>query len=209
MESQIKRYMPSKVELEGLDRIISKNKELEELMKDEESNLERIIHAIDGLKNINNNMKTIMKQFFIALQQTSMTSDIYRPKYANFKNQELIENLLEREEKYKKIIKSQAEKHNDNSGIEELNNVFSTIIVDSKDKKLSKYMKKTLKDIKFHDDFKPIFSEVGTKELTRDELKQMKSDPKKGPRFNNIKKITTVNVPSLNNDATIISSTST
>ena len=32
----------------------------------------------------------------------------------------------------------------------------------------------------------------------------MKSDPKKGPRFNNIKKITTVNVPSLNNDATII-----
>jgi len=53
-----------------------------------------------------------------------------------------------------------------------------------------------------------IFSEVGTKELTRDELKQMKSDPKKGPRFNNIKKITTVNVPSLNNDATIISSTS-
>ena len=132
MESQIKRYMPSKVELEGLDRIISKNKELEELIKNEESNLERIIQAIDGLKNINTNMKTIMKQFFIALQQTSMTSDIY--KYANFKNQELIENLLEREEKYKKIIKSQAEKHNDNSGIEELNNVFSTIIVDSKER---------------------------------------------------------------------------
>ena len=69
MESQIKRYMPSKVELEGLDRIISKNKELEEIIKNEESNLERIIQAIDGLKNINNNMKTIMKQFFIALQQ--------------------------------------------------------------------------------------------------------------------------------------------
>ena len=78
MESQIKRYMPSKVELEGLDRIISKNKELEELIKDEESNLERIIQAIDGLKNINNDMKTIMKQFFKALQQTSMTSDIYK-----------------------------------------------------------------------------------------------------------------------------------
>jgi len=198
--------MPSKVELEGLDRIISKNKELEELIRDEESNLERIIQAIDGLKNINNNMKTIMKQFFIALQQTSMTSDIY--KYTNFKNQELIESLLEREEKYKKIIKSQAIKHNDDSGIEELNNVFSTIIVDSKDKKLSKYMKKTLKDIKFHDDFKSVFSEVGTMELSPDELKQMKSNPKKGPRFNNIKKITTVNVPSLNNDATIISSTS-
>ncbi len=207
MKSQIKRYMPSKVELEGLDRIISKNKELEELIKNEESNLERIIQAIDRLKNINNNMKTIMKQFFIALQHASLTSDIY--KYANFKNPELIETLLEREERYKKIIKSQAEKHNDNSGIEELNNVFSTIIVDSKDKKLSKYMKKTLKDIKFHDDFKPIFSEVGTKESTRDELKQMKSDLKKGHRFNNIKKITTVNVSSLNNDATIISSTST
>ena len=59
MESQIKRYMPSKIELEGLDKIISKNKELEELIKNEESNLERIIQAIDGLKNINTNMKTI------------------------------------------------------------------------------------------------------------------------------------------------------
>ena len=68
-------------------------------------------------------------------------------------------------------------------------------------------MQKSLKDIKFHDDFKPIFSEIGTKELTPNELKNMKSNPKKGPRFNNIK-ITTVNVPSLNNDATIISSTS-
>lgn len=202
MESQIKRYMPNKIELEGLDRIISKNKELEELVRDEESNLERIIQPIDGLKNMNTNMKTIVKQFFIALQQTSMTSDIY--KYANFKNQELIETLLEREEKYKKIIKSQAEKHNDNSGIEELNKVFSSIIVDSEDKKLSKYMKKTLKDIKFHDDFKPAFSEVGTKEFTSNELKQMKSNPKKDPRFNNINKITTVNVPSIDNDATII-----
>lgn len=54
----------------------------------------------------------------------------------------LIEKLLERKEKYKKIINSHAEKHNDNSIIEELNNIFSTIIVRSKDKKLSKYMKK-------------------------------------------------------------------
>ena len=122
MESQIKRYMPSKVELEGLDKIISKNKELEELIKNEESNLKRIIQAIDGLKNINNNMKTIMKQFFIALQQTSMTSDIY--KYANFKNQELIE----RRKNIRKLLNLKL-KHNDDSGIEELNNVFSTILV--------------------------------------------------------------------------------
>ena len=92
--------MPSKIELEGLVRIISKNKELEELIRNEESNLARIIQAIDGLKNMNTNMKTIVRQFFIALQQTSMTSDIY--KYANFKNQELIENLLEREENIRK-----------------------------------------------------------------------------------------------------------
>ena len=202
MESKIKRYMPTKIELEGLDRIISKNKELEDLIRNEEGNLERIIKAIDGLKNINSNMKTIMKQFFVALQQVSMTSDIY--KYANFRNQELIEMLFEREKKYKRIIKSQAEKHNDNSGIEEMNNVFSTIIVDSKDKKLSKYMKKSLKDIKFHEDFKSVFSQVGTQEATGNELKQMKSDPRKGPRFNHIKKITSVNVPSINNDATII-----
>lgn len=32
MNSQIKRYMPSKVEVQGLDKIILKNNELEELM---------------------------------------------------------------------------------------------------------------------------------------------------------------------------------
>lgn len=63
-----------------------------------------------------------MKQSFVALQQTSITSDIY--KYTNLKNQKLIENLLEREEKYKKIIKSQVEEHNDNSRTEELNTVM-------------------------------------------------------------------------------------
>lgn len=61
-----------------------------------------------------------------------------------------------------------------------------------------------MKDIKFHNDFKPVFSEVGNKELTRNELKQMKFDYKKEPRFNNIKKITSTNITSLNNDATII-----
>lgn len=37
-------------------------------MRNEENNLEYIIEAIDGLKSVNNNIKTIIKQFFIALQ---------------------------------------------------------------------------------------------------------------------------------------------
>ena len=46
-----------------------------------------------------------MRQFSIAVQQTGMTSDIYRYILcANFKNQELIKNLFEREEKDWKII---------------------------------------------------------------------------------------------------------
>lgn len=43
MKSQMKRYKPSNVELEGVDKVISKIKELKELMKDAESNLETII----------------------------------------------------------------------------------------------------------------------------------------------------------------------
>ena len=62
-----------------------------------------------------------IKERIIKIDLFSFEFLIY--KYANFKNQELIENLLERKKKYKEIIKSQAIKHNDNSGIEELNNV--------------------------------------------------------------------------------------
>ena len=45
MESQIKWYMRFKVELESLDRMM-------------ESNLERIIQAIERIKKLNNNIKT-------------------------------------------------------------------------------------------------------------------------------------------------------
>lgn len=41
--------MPSKVELKGLNRIMSKNNELEELIRDEEGNSERIINAIEKI----------------------------------------------------------------------------------------------------------------------------------------------------------------
>lgn len=44
-------------------------------------------------------------------------------------------------------------------------------------------MKISLKDSKFHDDFKPIFSEIGTEESTPDEFRKMKSNPKKGPTY--------------------------
>lgn len=131
-----------------------------------------------------------------------MTSDIC--KYAYSQNRKLIKTLLEWEETYKKIIKSQVEKHNDNFRVKELNNVFSIITVDSKDETLSKYMKKILKGIEFHNDFECAFLEVGVKEFTHNELKQMKCDAKNRPRFNDIKKITAVNVPSINNNATII-----
>lgn len=48
-------------------------------------------------------MKTIIKQFFIALQQISMTSYSYIDKYTNFKSQELIGTLFE---KWKNIKQS-------------------------------------------------------------------------------------------------------
>jgi hypothetical protein len=64
-------------------------------------------------------------------------------------------------------------------------------------------MSNTLKNIKFHDDFKPIFDVEGKKTYTDKELKDMKSS-RRGPTFKNIEKITTVNVPSLKNGAEII-----
>lgn len=77
-------------------------------------------------------------------------------------------------------------------------------IVETKNNKpLSKYMSNTLKNIKFHDDFKPIFDNEGIQTYSDEELKNMKSG-RKGPTFKNIEKITTVNVPSLKNGAEII-----
>lgn len=203
MEKRIKKYSPTTEEIKQLDEIITNNKELQELIADDENSLEMIINSINSIKTMSNEMKEMVKLFFITLHKSDMSSKVYR--YSNFRNQETIDILLEREKKYVKIIKNQAKKHNDLDGLKELDKIFSTIIIEKKDKKISKYMEKTFKDIKFHDDFKPIFSEIGIKEYTSDELKNMKSDKKKGPRFNNINKITTVNIPSTSEDSTVIS----
>lgn len=203
MEKQIKRYSPSNEELKQLDEIISNNKELQELISDEENNLEKIIDSINEIKSMSDRMKEMIKLFFVTLHKSDMSSKIYQ--YSNFRNQDTINILLEREKRYIEIIKNQAKKHNDFDGIKELDKIFSTIIVEKKDKKISKYLQKSFKDIKFHDDFKPIFNEIGTKEYTSEELRNMKSDKKKGPRFNNINKITTVNIPSNSEDSTVIS----
>jgi hypothetical protein len=64
-------------------------------------------------------------------------------------------------------------------------------------------MSNTLKNIKFRDDFKPIFDNEGIQTYSDKELKNMKSS-RKGPTFKNIEKITTFNVPSLKNGAEII-----
>jgi hypothetical protein len=202
MNNQIKRFIPSNDELEGIDNIISNVPELKEMIQNDDTNLETIINAIDNIKSLNENIKTTIKQFFIALQKTNIAYKIY--KYSNFRNQEIIEKLLKREEEFKKIIHKLAKKYNDNSRLEELNNMFSTLIVETKNNKpLSKYMSKTLKNIKFHDDFKSIFDNEGIQTYSDEELKNMKSG-RKGPTFKNIERITTVNVPSLKNGAEII-----
>lgn len=51
---------------------------------------------------------------------------------------------------------------------------------------LSKYMNKTIKDIKFHDDFKPIFFKEGIHTYTKEELKKMKTT-RKETNFRDIK----------------------
>ena len=69
MNNQIKRFIPSNDELEGIDNIISNVPELKEMIQNDDSNLETIINAIDNIKSLNENMKTTIKQFFYCIKE--------------------------------------------------------------------------------------------------------------------------------------------
>ena len=193
MDKQIKLFSPTENELERLDAMISNISELQELIEESGYNLKTISGGIRNLKGLSEEYKNMLITFFKALNNSHLASQVY--KYSNFRNQEIIDNLLYREEEYKKIIKNQADKNNDNSGVEEMNSMFNTMIVKTKDnRKLSNYMNKSIKDIKFKDDFKPIFEKEGINEYSKDELLKMKSN-KKGTTFKDVNSITLVNIP--------------
>jgi hypothetical protein len=191
MEKQIKRYMPSSEELEGLDQFISTIPELQEFIQESDYSLDLIIKGTDSLK-MDESYKKGIKQLFIALQKTCIVKETF--KYSTFRNQETIELLLQREKEYKKIIAKQAKKHKDNSGIDEMNKMFSSIVINpAKDKQVSAYTNKKIKDIKLYDDFKPIFEEEGEKVYTKEDLVKMKKNNKEGIRFNGVDSITVKN----------------
>jgi len=193
MDKQIKLFSPAENELEGLDVMISNIPELQELIEESGYNLKTISGGIRNLKGLSEEYKNMLITFFRALNNSHLVSQVY--KYSNFRNQEIIDKLLCREEEYKKIITNQANKHNDNSGVEEMNSMFNTMIVKTKEnRKLSNYMNKSIKDIKFKDDFKPIFEKEGINEYSKDELLKMKTN-KKGTTFKDVNSITLVNIP--------------
>lgn len=193
MEKQLERYTPSSEELKGLDQFISKIPELENFIQESDYSLDLIIKGIDSLK-MDNEYKKGIKQLFIALQKSCIAKETY--KYSNFRNQETIELLLQREKEYKKIISRQAKKHSDNSGIDEMNKMFSSLVITpEKNKQISSYTNKKIKDIKLYDDFKPIFEEEGEKMYTKEELLKMKKNNKEGIRFNGVDSITVKNTP--------------
>jgi hypothetical protein len=192
MDKQIQLFSPNENELEGLDNLISNIPELQELIEESGYNIKTISNGIRNLKGMTEEYKNMIMGFFKALNNNYLSSQVY--KYSNFRNQEIIDKLLCREEEYKKIIMNQANKHNDNSGVEEMNSMFNAMIVKTKDnKKLSNYMNKSIKDIKFKDDFKPIFEKEGVNEYSKDELLKMKSN-KKGTTFKDVNSITVVNM---------------
>ena len=193
MDKQIKLFSPAENELEGLDVMISNIPELQELIEESGYNLKTISGGIRNLKGLSEEYKNMLITFFRALNNSHLVSQVY--KYSNFRNQEIIDKLLCREEEYKKIITNQANKHNDNSGVEEMNSMFNTMIVKTKEnRKLSNYMNKSIKDIKFKDDFKPLFEKEGINEYSKDELLKMKTN-KKGTTFKDVNSITLVNIP--------------
>lgn len=194
MEKQIKLFAPQDDELDGLDSLIQKVPELSELIEESGNNLQTIVNGVKSLKGLKDSYKTMIIDFFRALCETHTTKEVY--KYSNFKNQEIIEILLEREKELKKIIKNQALKHNDNEGEKEMENMFNTMIIKTKNNiSLSDYMNKKIKDIKFYDNYKPLFKEEGIQEYTKKELLKMKKKDGKGPQFRNIESITVVNIP--------------
>lgn len=84
-----------------------------------------------------------------------------------------------------------------------MNKMFSTLVVETKDNKpLSKYMNKSIKDIKSHDDFKSIFSKEGIQTYTKEKLKNINT--KKGTNFRDINCITVINSPSSTDGAHVI-----
>ena len=189
----MKLFTPTDNELEGLDKLISKFPELQTLIVDNDYSLEQIALGMKKVKHVPEKYKAWFINMFKSISETHLAKEVY--KFSNFKNQEIIERLLEREEHYKEIIKKQAEKHNDNEGIEEMNKVFSTMIIKTtENKKLSYYMNKSIIDIRINDDFQPIFEKPGMNEYTKEELLKMKKD-RKGSTFKDVDTITILNVP--------------
>uniref|UniRef100_A0A914C554 Uncharacterized protein n=1 Tax=Acrobeloides nanus TaxID=290746 RepID=A0A914C554_9BILA len=74
--------------------------------------------------------------------------------------------------------------------------MFSSIVINpEKNKQVSAYTNKKIKDIKLYDDFKPIFEEEGEKVYTKEDLVKMKKNNKEGIRFNGVDSITVKNTP--------------
>ena len=84
--------MPSDKELEGLDLLISNIPELQDIIENSSHSLDLIIKGIDTL-NMPLDYKRGLKQLFVALQKTHITSEVY--KYSNFRNQDTILKLLD------------------------------------------------------------------------------------------------------------------
>ena len=193
MEKQLNLFVPGNNELDGLDKLISKFPELQQLIEDNDYNLDLICNGTKGLKGVSKHYKEMIMNFFKSLSETHIAKEVY--KFANFKNQETIERLMEERDQLKGIITRQAEKHNDNAGIEEMNKMFSTMVIKTEDNRnLSRYLTKRVDDIKIIDDFKPIFEKPGMIEYSKEELVNMKKN-KKGLSFKDVESITVVNIP--------------
>ena len=105
MEKHLVRFGATSNELEGLDNYISDIPELHQLIEDSSYDLDVIIKAIKNSKYIPKEFKTVITTGFQLLNQTNMAKEVY--KYGNFRNQEIIEKLIEEKNEFSRIIKDQ------------------------------------------------------------------------------------------------------
>ncbi len=195
MEQHLEVYIPSDDELLEIDKIIEENPELQEIVADNNSRLCDVLNAIDNF-NLPASYKKTIKSFFnhLGIQQNEKL--IY--KYTAFRNQELIDNFIEREREFKKIIKEQDDKIGTTEGMDNVDKMFSTMVVTTKyDKPLTGYMNKKIGEIKNYDHYHDLFSKPGATTVSVKALKEQKGS-NKGTNFKNVKDLTIINEHSSN-----------
>lgn len=180
MNKQINRFKTSKEEIDSMNNIVNHFADLKTTITAENQNLDTVLNTLDAL-NINPDFKeTIATAFKILFMQNN---EKMAYKHLAFHLQDKQAECMEYIGKLKNIIKNQADKHNDKSGLEEMNESMTQItLVNSTG--LSKYQQRGFKDFNMDNINKNFIEKLDECTIIDGEtLQQNKIDKRKGTRL--------------------------